>query len=172
MCCVHFDHRTKHDGGGLRIATCIDRCRIILWSKLLCGVFLFVCLFVFLNFLFTWVDHSVYIQCTKLFSHDSKGGVYKLSGVTLIGTDCEIFVIHCTCPTSQMQEWSEQRWKHILELSRELNWVSLAPESKTLTTVSRCSSHKPHEYKLFRMSENRLNVFVLFCRANLPLWYG
>ena len=40
---------------------------------------------------------------------DALGEVYKQSGsVTLIRTDCEIFVTHCTCPTSQIQRWSEQ----------------------------------------------------------------
>ena len=48
---------------------------------------------------------------STLFSLDSQGGVYKQSGFTLAGIDCEVFVIHCTCPAMQMQLWASSDGK-------------------------------------------------------------
>ncbi len=47
-----------------------------------------------------FIHHSV---LTTLSSHETQHRVYKQSGVNLIGTDCEVVVIHCIRLKSQMQ---------------------------------------------------------------------
>ncbi len=53
------------------------------------------------------------------------------SSVTLIGTVCDVFVIHCTYPTSQMKYCNEQRWKQYFG----------GTGNKTLCTIIKGSNH-------------------------------
>ena len=57
-------------------------------------------------------------------------------GVTMIGTDCQVFGIHYTCPTSQMQQAGIHTG-----LYWELNQGPFALQSKTLTIRPHCSSN-------------------------------
>ena len=87
-----------------------------------------------------------------LFSHDAQGGMYKQSGVTLIGTDCEVFASRA--PTLRVRSSSGVRsdgknfW-----LYWDLNQGPFALEPKTLTTA--CAT--------------LLNHAILICTEFIPL---
>ncbi len=84
---------------------------ILIWVW--CGRKLFWILDMFFFFWFNGGRSFSGQHCSPVMPSRVGTRAYKQSGVTLIRTDCEVFVIHCTgTTTSQMQYWSKEqcRW--------------------------------------------------------------
>ena len=52
------------------------------------------------DFFFKYLCRS--LKCSELSPYDAQGAVYKQLGISLIGTGCKVFVIHCNCLKSQI----------------------------------------------------------------------
>ena len=58
---------------------------------------------------------------SALFYHDAQGGMYKQSGITLIRTDYDVFVIHCTTSNGVSSDGVSSDGNKFLGSNQELN---------------------------------------------------
>ena len=84
---------------------------------------MFVCLFVL------FFTPGLINQYPTLFSNDAQGD--KKSGITLIGTDCEVLCHPLHLPHKSDAVMEQAEMETIFGLYQELNQEPFAPESKT-----------------------------------------